>query len=127
VETQATQRRQVKLLVETVAEVQAVGDRVVQRRPGDRVLVPFQVSAPTDVPPTALATLPDNVVAAYRTVAPHLRGRPGADVLVVGGAAVSIALYAAAIAVTLGAGRTRPEMRQGLHYSSGNFKRRLQD
>lgn len=146
---------------ETVAEVVAVGGDVGERRVGERVLVPFQVScggcrecrdgrfaacstyraragaafgfgeaggghggavadllavphadhlllpAPADIPATTLSTLPDNVLDAWRTVAPHLAERPGADVLVVGGAAPSIGLYAVAIAVALGAGQVR--------------------
>ena len=145
---------------ETVAEVTAVGGAVSQIRPGDRVLVPFQVScgecracregrfggcqsyqaragaafgfgeaggghggamsdlllvphadhmlvpAPRSAP-VALATLPDNVVDGYRTVGRHLAERPGSDVLVVGGAAASIGLYAVACAVALGAGSVR--------------------
>lgn len=146
---------------ETVAEVVAVGPDVRDRRVGDRVIVPFQVScgdcrecrdgrfaacatyraragaafgfgeaggghggavadrlavphadhllvpAPGDLPAEVLCTLPDNVLDAWRTVAPHLAERPGADVLVVGGAAPSIGLYAVAIAVALGAGQVR--------------------
>ena len=51
---------------------------------------------------TTLAGASDNLPDAWRTVAPHLRARPGAAVLVVGGAARSIGLYAAGIAVALG-------------------------
>ena len=146
---------------ETVAEVVAVGDEVTDRRPGDVVLVPFQVScgtcaacaegrfaacsthraragsafgfgeaggghggavadllavphadhllvaAPPGIAPAALCTLPDNVIDGYRAVGPQLRDRPGADVLVVGGAAASIGLYAVAVAVALGAASVR--------------------
>ena len=146
---------------ETVAEVVAVGAEVSRHRPGDRVLVPFQVScgacaacragrfggcrtyrarvgaasgfgqsggghggavadllavpaadhmlvsAPTSVPPTALATLPDNAVDGDRAVGPQLQQHPGADVLVVGGAVPSVPLCAVAFAVALGAGRVR--------------------
>lgn len=145
---------------ETVAEVVEVGDDVRRVRPGDRVLVPFQLScgvcdacatgrfggcrtykaraggafgfgeaggghggavadllavpaadhllldAP-DLAPTVLATLPDNVVDAYRAVGPPLAEAPGADVLVVGGLAASIGLYAVGWAVALGAGSVR--------------------
>lgn len=146
---------------ETVAEVVAVGDQVSALRPGDRVLVPFQVScgtcaacrqrrfggcttfrgrigaafgfgeagggfggavadllavpaadhllvpAPATVSAPALATLPDNAVDGFRAVGPPLRERPGADVLVVGGMAKSVGLYAVAVAVAAGAGRVR--------------------
>ncbi len=146
---------------EVVAEVLEVGDAVAGHRPGDRVLVPFQVScgacvacreqrfaachthrapagaawgfgaaggghggavadrlvvpaadhllraAPDGLDPVALCTLPDNVVDAYRAVGPPLLARPGADVLVVGGAGASIGLYAVALARALGAGTVR--------------------
>lgn len=146
---------------EAVAEVVEVGEAVDQHRPGDRVVVPFQVScgacaacrdgrfaaclpykaragaafgfgaaggghggavathlavphadhllqpAPPGLTPEALCTLPDNVLDAYRTVAAPLAERPGAEVLIVGGAAVSIGLYAVMLARALGAGRVR--------------------
>lgn len=63
--------------------------------------------APAGLEPAALCTLPDNVVDAYRAVGPPLARRPGADVLVVGGAAPSIGLYAVALARALGAGTVR--------------------
>jgi threonine dehydrogenase-like Zn-dependent dehydrogenase len=63
--------------------------------------------APTGIDASALATLPDNVVDAYRAVAPGLAQVPGADVLVLGGAAASIGLYAVAWAMALGAGSVR--------------------
>jgi threonine dehydrogenase-like Zn-dependent dehydrogenase len=146
---------------ETVAEISWVGDQVSERRAGERVLVPFQVScgscercrdgrfgacstyyaragaafgfgesggghggavadllavpaadhmlvpAPEGVTDAALCTVPDNFVDAYRAVGPQLRERPGAGVLVVGGAAASIGLYTVAIARALGAGSVR--------------------
>jgi alcohol dehydrogenase len=146
---------------ETVAEVVAVGDAVVGRRPGERVLVPYQLScgaclaclggrpgachefrapaggafgfgpaggghggavadllavpaadhflvpAPEGVTNEALCTLPDNVCDAYRAVGPQLEERPEAEVLIVGGLASSIGLYAAAFAVALGSARVR--------------------
>ena len=142
---------------EGVAEVLAVGKAVTSVKPGDRVVVPFQIScgecdrcrrgltgscervpdvsmfgfgpfggawggflsdvvrvpfadamlvpAPPDVDPIAIASASDNLPDAWRTVAPQLAERPGADVLVFGGAARSISLYATAMAVALGAGR----------------------
>lgn len=65
------------------------------------------VAAPSQLSDTALATLPDNVIDGYRCVGPPLGERPGSDVLVVGGAFASIGLYAAAIAVALGAASVR--------------------
>jgi threonine dehydrogenase-like Zn-dependent dehydrogenase len=62
---------------------------------------------PPGIAPAALCTLPDNVIDGYRAVGPQLRDRPGADVLVVGGAAASIGLYAVAVAVALGAASVR--------------------
>jgi alcohol dehydrogenase len=75
----------------------------------DRVRVPYAnhmlVPLPEGVSPTALASLSDNLPDAWRTVAPHLRAHPGAEVLIVAGSGHSIALYAAAIAHELGAAR----------------------
>ena len=53
----------------------------------------------------ALASASDNVIDGYRAVAPHLRERPGADVLIVQHGGQSIALYAAQAALALGAAR----------------------
>lgn len=146
---------------EVVAEVVEVGARVSRHTPGDRVVVPFQVScgacpacrggrfaachthrapagaafgfgaaggghggavadrlavpaadhllhaAPDGLGAVALCTLPDNSVDAYRAVGPPLARTPGAEVLVVGGAAPSIGLYAVALAVALGAAPVR--------------------
>ncbi len=142
---------------EGVAEVLAVGGAVTSVRPGDRVVVPFQIScgecgrcrrgltgncervadrsmfgfgafggdwggfladtvrvpfadamlvpAPAEVEPAAIASASDNLPDAWRTVAPHLAARPGAEVLVLGGGARSIGLYATGMAVALGAAR----------------------
>ncbi len=146
---------------EVVAEVIEVGEAVQRHRPGDRVLVPVQVScgscpacltqryaachtcrapagaafgfgkaggghggavsdllvvpcadhllitAPANVPAQVLCTLPDNAVDGYRSVAPHLKAQPGADVLVVGAAGPSVGLYAVAAAAALGASTVR--------------------
>jgi threonine dehydrogenase-like Zn-dependent dehydrogenase len=67
----------------------------------DAMLVPL----PGGLDPVAVASVADNVPDGYRTAAAPLAQQPGADVLVVGGAARSIGLYAAACAVALGAGR----------------------
>jgi threonine dehydrogenase-like Zn-dependent dehydrogenase len=75
----------------------------------DLVRVPYAdamlVPVPQGVPLAQLASASDNLPDAWRTVAPHLRDEPGAPVLVVGGAAGAIGLYAAGIAVALGASR----------------------
>ena len=146
---------------ETVAEVVETGEEVSAFAPGDRVIVPFQVScgscrpceghrfaacepfrakagaafgfgesggghggavadlllvpaaehmlvaAPKDLAPAVACTLPDNVVDGYRAVASGLAAYPGEEVLIVGGAAPSIGLYAIASAFALGAGAVR--------------------
>jgi threonine dehydrogenase-like Zn-dependent dehydrogenase len=75
----------------------------------DLVRVPYAdamlVLAPPQLDTLALVSASDNLCDAWRTVAPHLSRRPGADVLVLGGGARSIALYATGFAVALGAGR----------------------
>lgn len=77
----------------------------------DQLLVPHAdhmlLAAPVGLAPVRLCLIPDNGVDAYRAVAPHLAASPGADVLVVGGAAPSVGLYAVAIAKALGAGTVR--------------------
>jgi threonine dehydrogenase-like Zn-dependent dehydrogenase len=140
---------------EFVAEVVETGDEGSEVRPGDRVVVPFQISCgecdrckrgstgncatvprlsmygfgsfggnwggglsdlvrvpfadamlvplPDGVEPTAVASASDNIPDGWRTVAPQLERMPGASVLVIGGGARSIALYAVDIAVALGA------------------------
>ncbi|MDJ0853376.1 MAG: alcohol dehydrogenase catalytic domain-containing protein [Myxococcota bacterium] len=60
---------------------------------------------PDGIEPAALASLSDNVLDGYRTVAPHLAEQPGAEVLVVCHGSRSIALYAVQAALALGAGR----------------------
>jgi alcohol dehydrogenase len=57
------------------------------------------------VDPLALASCSDNIPDAFRTVAGPLRKHPGAPVLIVANGYGSIPLYAASIAVALGAGR----------------------
>jgi alcohol dehydrogenase len=66
----------------------------------DAMLTPL----PAGLDPIAVASVPDNVVDGYRAVAPHLRQRPGADVLVACHGTPSIGLYAAQSALALGAG-----------------------
>jgi alcohol dehydrogenase len=67
----------------------------------DAMLVPL----PEGLDPVALASVADNVPDGFRAVAGPLAATPGAEVLVVGGLARSVGLYAAASAVALGAGR----------------------
>jgi threonine dehydrogenase-like Zn-dependent dehydrogenase len=72
----------------------------------DLVRVPFAeqllVPLPDGVDPAAIASA-DNLSDGWRTVGPYLKERPNAPVLVVGGGALSVGLYAAAIASALGA------------------------
>jgi threonine dehydrogenase-like Zn-dependent dehydrogenase len=74
----------------------------------DLVRVPYAehmlVPLPDGVSPEAVASVSDNVPDAWRTVAGPLEQRPGAEVLIIGGATRSIALYAVDIALCLGAG-----------------------
>lgn len=56
-----------------------------------------------DVDYRSAVSLGDNVSDAWRRVRPYLEESPGASVLVVGGGACSIGLYAAAMACALGA------------------------
>jgi len=139
---------------EFIADVIDIGDAVATVRPGDRVIVPFQVSCgicdacrhgrtascatagagaaygmapiarrewggalsdtvrvpyadamlvalPAGLVPASVASVSDNVPDGWRAVAPQLERRPGAPVLVVGGAG-DVALYAVAVAVALG-------------------------
>ena len=145
---------------EGVASVVEVGDDVRTVRPGDRVVIPFQINCgtcgacregrtgncqsvpitstygfgfgpegtrwggfladlvnvpyadamlvpvPDGLAPEVAAGASDNLTDAYRTVGPPLARRPGAPVLVVGGAmSGSIGLYAAAQAIALGSER----------------------
>lgn len=75
----------------------------------DVLRVPFAdamlVTVPDGLEPVSVASVSDNVVDGWRTVAPALADRPGAPVLVVGGGAPSIALYAVDAATALGAER----------------------
>jgi alcohol dehydrogenase len=62
------------------------------------------VPIPAGVQPAAVASASDNIADAWRAVGPPLTAEPGAPVLVVGGAAAgSIGLFAAGLAVALGA------------------------
>ncbi len=61
------------------------------------------VKVPAGVDPRRVAAASDNLSDAWRTVVPALRKRPGSRVLVLGGGAKSIGLYAAGLAVAHGA------------------------
>lgn len=74
----------------------------------DLVPVPYAdhmlVAVPAGLKPAQVASASDNISDAWRAVAPPLEEEPGAPVLIVGGASSgSIGLYAAGIAVALGA------------------------
>jgi threonine dehydrogenase-like Zn-dependent dehydrogenase len=75
----------------------------------DLVRVPFAdmmlVPLPKGVDPIVAASVSDNISDGWRAVAPQLEALPGASVLVLGGLAQSVGLYAAGAAVALGAGR----------------------
>jgi threonine dehydrogenase-like Zn-dependent dehydrogenase len=74
----------------------------------DAVGVPFAdhmlLALPSEVEPETVASLSDNIVDGWRTVAEPLADQPGSPVLVVGGSG-AIGLYAVACAVALGAER----------------------
>ncbi len=73
----------------------------------EKIHVPFAdhmlVKVPDEVESTQIASLADNIPDGWRTVVPHLKQNPGADVLIFG--SNSLGLYAAAAAVSNGAGR----------------------
>jgi len=74
----------------------------------DLIRVPYAdamlARVPAELSLAAAAALSDNAVDGYRTVAAPLAALPGADVLVVGGLAQSVGLFAVAAARALGAG-----------------------
>ena len=73
----------------------------------DALRVPFAdhmlVAVPPSVPPERVASAGDNLADAWRAVVPPLAERPGGSVLVIGGGAQSIGVYAAGLAVAHGA------------------------
>jgi alcohol dehydrogenase len=74
----------------------------------DLVRVPHAATMLTTLPerldPVALASVPDNVLDGYRSVATHLAARGATDVLIACHGNPSIGLYAAQAAAALGAG-----------------------
>jgi alcohol dehydrogenase len=87
----------------------------------DALRVPFAdhmlVAVPAGVPPLRVASAGDNLADAWRSAVGPLRERPGGSVLVIGGGAQSIGLYAAGLAVAHGAG--------GVDYVDDDPARRL--
>jgi alcohol dehydrogenase len=75
------------------------------RRLGIRTVGHLAALPAPDVSPLELASAGDNVADGHRTVAPFLAKRPGAPVLVVGGEAASVGLYAVLCALALGSAR----------------------
>jgi len=75
----------------------------------DEFRVPFAdhmlVPVPPGVPPLRVAAASDNLADAWRCVVPPLTAREGGSVLILGGGAKSIGLYAAGLAVAHGAGQ----------------------
>jgi threonine dehydrogenase-like Zn-dependent dehydrogenase len=73
----------------------------------DMVRVPYAdhmlVKVPAGVSPVSLASASDNIPDGWRGVGPHLKAHPGARVLILGGQAKSVGLYAAGLAVAMGA------------------------
>lgn len=73
----------------------------------DELRVPFAdhmlVAVPAGVPPVRIAAASDNLADAWRSVVTPLRDRPGGSVLIIGGGAKSIGLYAVGLAVAHGA------------------------
>jgi len=73
----------------------------------DAMYVPFAdhmlVKLPDGLDPLAVASISDNLPDGWRAVAPHIAARPGANVLVIGGLAQSVGLYAAGAAASFGA------------------------
>jgi threonine dehydrogenase-like Zn-dependent dehydrogenase len=73
----------------------------------DQIRIPFAdhmlVPVPAGVPASRVAAASDNLPDAWRSVVSPLAERPGGSVLIVGGGATSIGLYAAGLAVAHGA------------------------
>lgn len=75
----------------------------------EQMLVPFAdymlLPLPAGLDPVDVASAADNIPDGWRGVGPQLAARPGASVLVIGGLARSVGIYAAGCAVAAGAGR----------------------
>jgi threonine dehydrogenase-like Zn-dependent dehydrogenase len=85
----------------------------------DLLRVPFAdamlIEVPDGVNPYHCSSLADNIADAYRTVGPQLKKMPNAPILIMGGVAKSIGLYAASLAVALGSSQ--------VDYVDDNMKR----
>ena len=82
----------------------ALGRLPLRRRRASPTPSTCSCRCPPGLEPAAVASASDNISDAWRAVGPALAEEPGADVLVVGGAGSgSIGLYAAGLAVALGA------------------------
>jgi threonine dehydrogenase-like Zn-dependent dehydrogenase len=86
----------------------------------DELRVPFAdhmlVAVPSEVPALRVAAASDNLADAWRSVVTPLRERPGGSVLIVGGGAKSIGLYAAGLAAAHDA--------EAVHYLDDDPERR---
>jgi threonine dehydrogenase-like Zn-dependent dehydrogenase len=75
----------------------------------DTVRVPYAdhmlIKVPAGINPVSLASASDNIPDGWRGVGPHLMAHPGARALILGGQARSVGLYAAGLAVAMGAER----------------------
>lgn len=73
----------------------------------DRLRIPYAdhmlVKLPAGLDPLRVAAASDNLADAWRCIVPALTARPGGKVLILGGAAQSIGLYAAGLAAAHGA------------------------
>jgi threonine dehydrogenase-like Zn-dependent dehydrogenase len=73
----------------------------------DEIRVPYAdhmlVTVPDGIPALRIAAASDNIADAWRSVVPPLEKRPDGSVLILGGGAKSIGLYAAGLAVAHGA------------------------
>ncbi len=85
----------------------------------DLLRVPYAdhmlLKVPSGVDPISLASASDNIADGWRGVGPHLKARPGARVLILGGQAKSVGLYAAGLAVAMQA--------EGVDYVDTNQQR----
>ncbi|MFN8295793.1 MAG: alcohol dehydrogenase catalytic domain-containing protein [Chitinophagales bacterium] len=75
----------------------------------DLLKIPFAdamlIKLPEDINPYFCSALSDNISDAYRTIVPHIQNNPQAPVLVIGGSAQSIGLYAVYFAKIFGSSR----------------------
>ncbi len=99
----------------------------------DLVRIPYAgamlVPLPAAFDPIAMIGAADMAADSWRAVAPQLSARPGASVLIMGGAASVIGIYAAGLAVSLGAGlvdyadNDEDRLRQAAAYGANPIRR----